>query len=351
MNKIRIMLKMFLLFLASLLICSSAFGDNEEEQKMPGQGHELISLIYTYVPRSDLKNWREMDDGDIFKDSKVTEHGVVADLGFPMVYSSGSTILLLGFVQSYSRSVWEDWPDDVDIRSSDLFATTLRFGLIQSITKKWQIAFISMPGYYSDYKVFSQKAINSNVWLGANYLKSADFQFGFGVTYMSQFGEPMAMPAFSFDWNMGKGFRMNVMAPSMASIGFYHSRVEISLASELTGGQYHLTDEATLKTVNLREDQNADGTYTADPVEYRKEIDYYLKYSTTTAGPKFALRLFSGFWIEGAAQFYFFRRYEVTDICFEHEESTICQDSDNFEFSNLKGNISYGFSGGIGYRF
>lgn len=185
---------------------------------------------------------------------------------------------LLNRVQ-YSLLQYEADVTSKALRIQDTYHTIqYTVGLLQILPKRWQLVFNVSPTLASDFRA-SLSSDDFILQLSALALKRAseNVQYGFGLAYTTQFGDPLLLPLIRLVYRKNN-WLTNIVLPAYISQYYeFNKGSRLGLKAAVYGNFYNVN--AT------REDSTIDR----------------VAYSRVTLGPEYRLRLFGSLYVTTAA--------------------------------------------------
>jgi len=313
-----------LLWLLLLTDATAAAGEKRDaDRRVPTL--QLFTLRYSFIPESKF-----VDPQDSFEEqASLITHQLDVGGMYPLAFKDGETVFLIGSSFNQLNFDFNRWPDEP---SRNLYGFSLQAGLVQQLSPHWSAMMVALPGYYSDLETAENEAIDIYGLLLAIWEPNDAFQFGFGATYLSNFGEPLPLPALLLDWYLGRGFSLNALLPVSGQFSYSpHDRVILGLYCESTGSAYRMTE----KDVAITKTDPSTGR----PVTEREDLGLLVSYSVMSAGFDLKIRLIDRLYLDlraGLAT----RRFELREPTYQDHhyygrEVTIQEKDLYADFSNL----------------
>jgi len=244
-----------------------------------------LSYGYEYFPSMQLTNPIAGAP-----DLKIQAQAWSVRAAFPLAFSNGK-IMVRNYI-NYKRTdfTYQNHPENNE-KIEQIQSVDYTFFMIDSLSQKWKMVVIVTPGLASDFEadVSSEDFIFAGVF-GFIKQMSKNFQLGFGISYMPDFGEPIPLPFLYIDWRIRPKLVANGILPTNLNLFYNVNRnVDLGLALMVNGNRYH-----------------------GDPAKFNVDKPF-LKYSEGTLSPMAQIHLSKWLHLQVEGGFAFYRNFEFFD--------------------------------------
>ena len=164
-------------------------------------------------------------------------------LAFPLAFQKGKILILNNLNYRRVDFQWENYPENSTAATLDrVISVNYTFFMLDSLSEKWTLIAALTPGLAADFK--ADKITSDDLTLQAifGYVRkySKNFQLGFGLAYMRDFGRPIPLPFIYFDWKKGDKLSASGIVPVDMGLTYkLHPKIDLGLALKVTGDRHH----------------------------------------------------------------------------------------------------------------
>ncbi|NQT26425.1 hypothetical protein HQ585_13815 [candidate division KSB1 bacterium] len=226
---------------------------------------EIIGLSYGYemFPSVEL-----VDPITEAPDLKIQANAWTVGAALPLSFSEGRIIVMNQFNYKRTDLKYENLPEN-SAEIGQMQSYSLTCFMIDSLSEKWKMVAVLTPGFASD---FEGDLVTEDFTFGAVFgfirtIKS-NFDLGFGIAYMPDFGEPLPMPFLYLDWMISQKMKLNGLVPTNLLLSYsVHPKLDLGFSFKVEGNRYH-----------------------GDPNKFGEAVPY-MKYSEGTLSPMMQIHL------------------------------------------------------------
>jgi hypothetical protein len=239
--------------------------------------------LFPYVklanPNSDTK------DLEIHADIKTV------GLAFPLVLQGGKILILNQLNYRRVDFSFKKLPER-SRRVDQIQSVNYTFFMIDSLSEKWSLVAMLTPGLASDFEADEITSDDFTLQAVFGYIRkySPNFQLGFGLAYMRDFGRPTPLPFIYFDWNNGDRLSATGLLPTDMSLTYkVNPKIDLLLTMKFLGDRHH-----------------------GNPDRYNVK-NPQMEYSEGTISPAMQVHLTDWLHIKVEAGYAFYRNFEFLD--------------------------------------
>lgn len=233
----------------------------------------------------------------------------------PIELKKDKSYLLQRLEYNYMNPTFRENKGFPKIQNNELHAIAYSIGLMQSIGNGWKITGIIAPTLASDFKAsisLEDFVLQSTLILGKQV--SPIFEYGFGVSYNTRFGEPLVMPVFLLNYQKEK-WKIKAILPTLFESYYHFNKSKLGILIQVHGNafSFHKSIESNYNLNKL----------------YRSRINI---------GPSFESKLYKHLYINTSAGLSF--RNKIISIDTE-SDNKLDLSTDNKFFFNVGFSIKY----------
>ena len=219
----------------SLLICAVYFICMGTSHRLYAQQVIGVSLGYEYFPYVGLTEPVPGAEG-----VDVQARAWRAGAAFPLMFAGGKIIVLNQLNYKRVGFYYKNYPENED-QIDQLQSVDYTFFLIDSLSTKWKMAALLIPGLASDFEgKLSGDDFMFQAAFGFIRQMKKDFQLGFGVAYFREFGPPLIMPFLYFDWKINPRWSVYGLVPQSLDITCQiNPMLDLGCSLKIDGNRYH----------------------------------------------------------------------------------------------------------------
>ena len=198
---------------------------------------ETIGLSYGFETFPHVKLVDPMPGNPDFE---IQARSWSAGAAFPLMLGQGKIIVRNQF--NYKRTDFNYKELPTGATSIDqIQSIQYTFFMIDSLSHKWKMVAMLTPGLASD---FEGALVKDDFTFGAvfGFIRTLkpNFDLGFGIAYMPDFGEPLPMPFLYLDWMISKRMNLNGLVPTNLLLSYSLTpKFDLGLALKVDGNRYH----------------------------------------------------------------------------------------------------------------
>jgi hypothetical protein len=162
-------------------------------------------------------------------------------LAFPLALQGGKIVIFNQLNYRRADFSFKNLPEgSTELEQAQ--SVNYTFFMIDSLSEKWSLVAVLTPGLASD---FEADEITSNDFtlqaiFGFIRKYSPNFQLGFGLAYMRDFGRPIPLPFIYFDWKNGDRLSATGLVPTDMSLTYkFNPKIDLLLAMRFMGDRHH----------------------------------------------------------------------------------------------------------------
>ena len=249
----------------------------------------VFSMDYFYYPNSDL----EIDSGK--GEFKMNEFRAAVQLVHPLKKNK----IFLYHKMQYTFLNYETRFDVSRLNSEKEFHNfEYTLGIIHLLQKRWKLIANVSPMLSSDF----EESLSSNDFLIqstflAQKRSSPNFEYGFGLTYTTKFGEPALLPVLKMTYKKGNWLTSVSLPSYIAQYYNFNHKTNIGLKASVHGNTFNATfdDDFSEAAINR------------------------VIYSNINVGPEFQINLFNDLYLNISSGYTLRNVLEIQD----HDLNTI----------------------------
>ncbi|MEE9572575.1 MAG: DUF6268 family outer membrane beta-barrel protein [Candidatus Neomarinimicrobiota bacterium] len=173
-------------------------------------------------------------------DLEIQASSIYLGAAFPLILKEGKIIVMNQLNYKRTDFNYRNLPDSDD-EITQLHSIEYTMFMIDSLSEKWKMVAVVTPGIASDLESdFSSDDITISAVFGYIKTMNKNFDLGFGLAYMPDFGEPLPMPFVYVDWDINPQLNVNGILPSDLTLLYkFNPKIDLGLSLMIDGNRYH----------------------------------------------------------------------------------------------------------------
>lgn len=161
-------------------------------------------------------------------------------LAFPLTLQNEKIVI---FNQLNYRRVdfsYKNRPEGPEIEQAQ--SVNYTFFMIDSLSEKWSMVAVLTPGLASDFEADEITSNDFTLQAVFGFIRkyNPNFQLGFGLAYMRDFGRPIPLPFIYFDWKNGDRLSATGLVPTDMSLTYkLNPKIDLLLIMRFMGDRHH----------------------------------------------------------------------------------------------------------------
>ncbi|MCZ6693504.1 MAG: DUF6268 family outer membrane beta-barrel protein [Bacteroidetes bacterium] len=159
---------------------------------------------------------------------------------FPLSFQKGKIIVYNHINYKHISFSYDNLPiSAVEISQAQYIEYS--FFMIDSLSPKWKLVAMVMPTLASDFESsLSKDDLIVGGILGLIRTINENLDLGFGLVYMSDFGNPIPLPFIYVDWQLSPNLKLNGIIPSSLTLGRKMTEwLDLGLEFSVDGSRFH----------------------------------------------------------------------------------------------------------------
>ncbi|MEE8335866.1 MAG: DUF6268 family outer membrane beta-barrel protein [Candidatus Neomarinimicrobiota bacterium] len=197
-----------------------------------------LSTGYSFFPSVKIDVPEEYIGGE-----KVQTRISTVGLAFPIAFKEGKILILNNLGYRRVDFEWENAPENTTASTLDrVISINYTMFMLDSLSEKWTMVAAITPGLASDFKADKVTSDDFTLQVIFGFIRkhSKNFQLGYGLAYMRDFGRPLPLPFIYFDWKKGEKLSAKGLVPvDMALYYKLHPKLDLGLAFRISGDRHH----------------------------------------------------------------------------------------------------------------
>lgn len=231
----------------------------------------VFSIDYFNHANSDL----EIDSGE----GEIKMNELIATFQFASELKEEKTYLL-NKIQYTLFNYEADFEIDALDSEKDFHAIEYTLGIVHKLPKDWKVIASVTPMLSSD---FEESISSDDFLMQANALaikrSGPNFEYGFGLTYTTKFGDPLLLPVLRMTYKKNNWTTL-VSLPSYVSQYYnFNEKTKVGLKAAVYGNAFNATFDGNI---------------------YNSDVNRVV-YSRITVGPEFQVKLFRDLYLNASS--------------------------------------------------
>jgi hypothetical protein len=180
------------------------------------------------------------DPNSITENLEIQTDIKTVGLVFPLALQDGKIVIFNQFNYRRVDFTYKHFPEGTEIEQAQ--AVNYTFFMIDSLSEKWSLVAILTPGLASDFEADEISGDDFTLQAIFGYIRkySPNFQLGFGLAYIRDFGRPIPLPFIYFDWNNGDRLSATGLVPTDMSLTYkFNPKIDFLLTMKFLGDRHH----------------------------------------------------------------------------------------------------------------
>lgn len=218
-------------FVLSILVCSLIIINN------PLTAQEVVGLSFGYEHFPYIKL---ADPSTQTQDLEIQTNTWNTGLSFPLVFSKGKILILNNINYRRVNFSYRNFPaggTEIDQAQSIEYTAFM----IDSLSDKWKMVAVLVPGIASDFESsLSSDDFTLQAIFGFIRTYSKNFDLGFGLAYIRDFGPPLPLPFIYIDWKINENLNAKGIVPTDMALTYkLNPRIDLGISLKIIGNRYH----------------------------------------------------------------------------------------------------------------